>query len=69
MSECRIGTGFDAHALEDGVRLVLGGVEFAHARGLAPRSGPERFVNDPGTGVVGVVDGVEVAVSALPQRR
>jgi Cu+-exporting ATPase len=38
-------------------------VAAAHARGLAPRSGPERFVNDPGTGVVGVVDGVEVAVS------
>jgi P-type Cu+ transporter len=38
-------------------------VAAAHARGLTPRSGPERFVNDPGTGVVGVVDGVEVAVS------
>jgi P-type Cu+ transporter len=38
-------------------------VAAAHARGLAPRSGPQRFVNDPGTGVVGVVDGVEVAVS------
>jgi Cu+-exporting ATPase len=38
-------------------------VAAAHARGLAPRRGPERFVNDPGTGVVGVVDGVEVAVS------
>ncbi|HEY2089266.1 MAG TPA: heavy metal translocating P-type ATPase [Mycobacterium sp.] len=38
-------------------------VAAAHARGLTPRSGPERFVNDPGTGVVGVVDGVEVVVS------
>jgi Cu+-exporting ATPase len=38
-------------------------VAAAHARGLAPRSGPEGFVNHPGTGVVGVVDGVEVAVS------
>jgi P-type Cu+ transporter len=38
-------------------------VAAAHARGLAPRSGPERFVSDPGNGVVGVVDGVEVAVS------
>ena len=26
-------------------------------------SGPDQFVNDPGTGVVGVVDGLEVAVS------
>jgi P-type Cu+ transporter len=38
-------------------------VAAAHARGLAPGSGPERFVSDPGNGVVGVVDGVEVAVS------
>ena len=38
-------------------------VAAAHARELAPRTGPDRFVNDPGTGVVGVVDGVEVAVS------
>jgi P-type Cu+ transporter len=38
-------------------------VAAAQARGLAPRSGPERFVSDPGNGVVGVVDGVEVAVS------
>jgi len=38
MSELRIGTGFDAHALEEGVRLVLGGVEFDHPRGLAGHS-------------------------------
>lgn len=38
MSECRIGTGFDAHALEAGVRLVLGGVELAHPSGLAGHS-------------------------------
>ncbi len=38
-------------------------VAAAHARGLAPRTGPQGFVNDPGTGVVGVVDDVEVAVS------
>jgi 2-C-methyl-D-erythritol 2,4-cyclodiphosphate synthase len=38
MSECRIGTGYDAHALADGVPLVLGGVEFDHPRGLAGHS-------------------------------
>ncbi len=38
MSELRVGTGFDAHALEDGVALVLGGVEIAHPRGLAGHS-------------------------------
>src|SRR6202034_3548245 len=38
-------------------------VAAAHARGLAARGGPGRVVNEPGTGVMGVVDGVEVAVS------
>ena len=36
--ELRVGTGFDAHALEDGVRLVLGGVAFDHPRGLSGHS-------------------------------
>ena len=36
--ELRIGTGFDAHALEDGVPLVLGGVRLEHPRGLAGHS-------------------------------
>ncbi len=38
MSEFRVGTGFDAHALEDGVPLVLGGVRIEHPRGLAGHS-------------------------------
>ena len=38
MSELRVGTGFDAHALEDGVPLVLGGVRIEHPRGLAGHS-------------------------------
>ena len=38
MSEYRVGTGFDAHALEDGVPLVLGGVAIDHPRGLAGHS-------------------------------
>ena len=37
-------------------------VAAARDRGLA-YGGPDQFVNDPGTGVVGVVDGVEVSVS------
>jgi 2-C-methyl-D-erythritol 2,4-cyclodiphosphate synthase len=36
--EYRVGTGFDAHALEDGVPLVLGGVRIEHPRGLAGHS-------------------------------
>ncbi len=38
MSELRIGLGVDAHALEPGVQLVLGGVRIDHPQGLAGHS-------------------------------
>ena len=38
MTEYRVGTGVDAHALEEGVPLVLGGVRIDHPRGLAGHS-------------------------------
>jgi len=38
MSDFRVGTGFDAHALVEGVALVLGGVHIDHPRGLAGHS-------------------------------
>jgi 2-C-methyl-D-erythritol 2,4-cyclodiphosphate synthase len=38
VAELRVGIGVDAHALEDGVPLVLGGVELDHPRGLAGHS-------------------------------
>lgn len=38
MAEIRIGTGYDAHALAEGVPLVLGGVEIDHPSGLAGHS-------------------------------
>jgi 2-C-methyl-D-erythritol 2,4-cyclodiphosphate synthase len=38
VSEYRVGTGFDAHALQDGVPLVLGGVRIDYPRGLAGHS-------------------------------
>jgi 2-C-methyl-D-erythritol 2,4-cyclodiphosphate synthase len=38
VNDLRIGTGFDAHALEPGVPLVLGGVAFDSPRGLAGHS-------------------------------
>jgi 2-C-methyl-D-erythritol 2,4-cyclodiphosphate synthase len=38
VSSLRIGIGFDAHAFEEGVPLVLGGVSFDHPRGLAGHS-------------------------------
>jgi 2-C-methyl-D-erythritol 2,4-cyclodiphosphate synthase len=38
MSELRVGMGVDAHALEEGVPLVLGGVRIDHPKGLAGHS-------------------------------
>jgi 2-C-methyl-D-erythritol 2,4-cyclodiphosphate synthase len=38
MTDYRVGTGFDAHAFEDGVPLVLGGVPIDHPRGMAGHS-------------------------------
>jgi 2-C-methyl-D-erythritol 2,4-cyclodiphosphate synthase len=38
VSEYRVGTGFDAHALEECVPLVLGGVAIDYPRGLAGHS-------------------------------
>ena len=38
MTDLRIGLGVDAHAFTDGAKLVLGGVEVDHARGLAGHS-------------------------------
>jgi len=38
LADLRVGTGFDAHALEPGVPLVLGGVAFRSERGLAGHS-------------------------------
>jgi 2-C-methyl-D-erythritol 2,4-cyclodiphosphate synthase len=38
LTEYRVGTGFDAHELEEGVPLVLGGVRIDHPRGLAGHS-------------------------------
>ena len=38
MSELRVGIGVDAHAFEEGVPLVLGGVRIDHPRGLAGHS-------------------------------
>ena len=38
MTDYRVGTGFDAHAFEDGVPLVLGGIRIDHPRGMAGHS-------------------------------
>jgi 2-C-methyl-D-erythritol 2,4-cyclodiphosphate synthase len=38
MTDIRIGHGFDVHAFASGRRLILGGVEIAHERGLLGHS-------------------------------
>jgi 2-C-methyl-D-erythritol 2,4-cyclodiphosphate synthase len=38
VTDYRVGTGFDAHALVDGVPLVLGGLRIDYPRGLAGHS-------------------------------
>ena len=45
MTDYRVGTGFDAHALEDGVPLVLGGVDIEFPRGLAGHSDGDVLVH------------------------
>ncbi len=41
----RVGLGFDAHPFADGRRLVLGGVEIPHPRGLAGHSDADVLVH------------------------
>ena len=38
MTDFRIGHGYDVHALGDGLRLVLGGVEIPHTKGCVAHS-------------------------------
>lgn len=38
MTDFRIGHGYDVHALRDGLRLVLGGVEIPHTQGFVAHS-------------------------------
>src|SRR5919202_5284040 len=45
MSDLRVGLGVDAHAFEEGVPLVLGGVRFDHPRGLAGHSDGDVIVH------------------------
>lgn len=45
MGELRVGIGVDAHVLEAGMPLVLGGVGFDHPRGLAGHSDGDVIVH------------------------
>jgi len=59
VSDFRVGIGVDAHALEDGVPLVLGGVRFDHPRGLAGHSDGDviaHALTDAVLGAAGLAD-------------
>ena len=55
----RVGIGYDTHPLEPGARLVLGGVEIEHERGLAGHSDADvlaHAVTDAVLGAAGLGD-------------
>lgn len=59
MSDLRIGVGIDAHELEEGVPLVLGGVAIEHSRGLAGHSDGDvvaHALTDAVLGAAGLAD-------------
>jgi 2-C-methyl-D-erythritol 2,4-cyclodiphosphate synthase len=59
VSDYRVGTGFDAHALREGVPLVLGGVAIDHSRGLSGHSDGDvlaHALTDAVLGAAGLAD-------------
>ena len=59
MSDIRIGHGFDVHALVEGRRLIVGGVDIPHERGLAGHSDADVLLHaicDALLGAVGLGD-------------
>jgi 2-C-methyl-D-erythritol 2,4-cyclodiphosphate synthase len=59
LTDYRVGTGFDAHALEEGVPLVLGGVQIDHPRGLTGHSDGDvlaHALTDAVLGAAGLAD-------------
>lgn len=45
MVEVRVGLGYDAHKFEEGRKLILGGVEILHDRGLAGHSDADVLIH------------------------
>jgi 2-C-methyl-D-erythritol 2,4-cyclodiphosphate synthase len=72
MPEYRVGIGVDAHALEQGVPLVLGGIEIDHPRGLAGHSDGDVIAHaliDALLGAAGLEDIGALFPSSDPQWR
>ena len=51
----RVGLGFDVHRLVPGRRLVLGGVEISHARGLEGHSDADVLAHATGDAILGAL--------------
>ena len=72
MSDLRVGIGFDAHVLEEGVPLVLGGVVIDSPRGLAGHSDGDVIAHalvDALLGAAGLGDIGELFPSGDPRWR
>jgi 2-C-methyl-D-erythritol 2,4-cyclodiphosphate synthase len=70
VNDYRVGIGVDAHALVDGVRLVLGGVEISSPRGLAGHSDGDVLAHaliDAILGAAGLADIGEMFPSGDPK--
>ena len=55
MSAFRCGIGYDAHRLVSGRKLVLGGIEIAHERGLAGHSDADVLAHAIGDAILGAL--------------
>ena len=60
MSNFRIGQGYDVHKLVGGRRLVLGGVEIAHARGLEGHSDADVVLHALTDALLGAIGGGDI---------
>lgn len=60
MSQFRIGQGYDIHPLVPGRRLVLGGVEIAHDRGLAGHSDADAVLHAVTDALMGAISAGDI---------
>lgn len=56
----RIGQGFDVHALVEGRKLILGGVEISHAKGLLGHSDADVLAHAVSDALLGAIRGGDI---------
>ena len=56
MEDIRIGHGYDVHALADGLRLVIGGVEIEHTKGCVAHSDGDVAIHAICDAMLGALD-------------